>query len=298
MSRSRSGWVPYVPVAKRRKRAERAVKSLGKKGQSLSPVQISGSRIAITFWGKAWCDNLESYQDFANRLPRGRTYVRNGSVLDLQIAPCEVRAVVSGSSIYDVAIKIGALPKAQWQAICSDCAGGIDSLIELLQGRLSKGVMDRVCQQGKGLFPKPSEIKFSCSCPDYASMCKHIAAVLYGVGARLDQQPELLFQLRAVNQTELITNLDGALPLSKTAPDAARLLVDDDISALFGLEMEGEPSATPVPNMPAWRKGNAAGTVTNRRRTTSKPGTTAGKVALNKVTARNQSKESKGKRTK
>ena len=164
MSRSRTGWVPYVPVAKRRKRAERAVKSLGKKGQSLSPVQITGRRIAITFWGKAWCDNLESYQDFANRLPRGRTYVRNGSVLDLKIAPCEIRALVSGSSIYDVAIKIGALPKAQWQATCSDCAGGIDSLVELLQGRFSKGVMERVCQQGKGLFPKPSEMEFSCSC--------------------------------------------------------------------------------------------------------------------------------------
>ncbi|MGH7095760.1 MAG: SWIM zinc finger family protein, partial [Stellaceae bacterium] len=230
--------MPYVPVAKRRKQAERAVKSLAKKGQSLSPVQITGRRVASTFWGKAWCDNLESYQDFANRLPRGRTYVRNGSVLDLQIAPCEIRAMVNGSSLYDVAINIGALPKAQWQATCRDCAGSIESLVELLQGRFSKGVMERICQQGKGLFPKPSEIKFFCSCPDYASMCKHIAAVLYGVGARLDQQPELLFQLRAVNQNELVTCLDSALPLSKTAPDAARLLVDDDISALFGLEME------------------------------------------------------------
>lgn len=286
MSRSRSGWAPYVPVAKRRKRAERAAKNLAKKGQSLSPVQITGRRIASTFWGKAWCDNLESYRDFANRLPRGRTYVRNGSVLDLQIAPCEIRAMVSGSSLYHVTIRIGALPKAQWQATCRDCAGGIDSLVELLQGRFSKGVMERICQQGKGLFPKPSEIKFSCSCPDYASMCKHIAAVLYGVGARLDQQPELLFQLRAVNQNELVANLDSALPLVKAGPDAARLLADDDISALFGLEMEEEPSATPVPNTPARRKKNGAGTVTNRRQTTSKRGTTPGKAASNKTTAR------------
>jgi uncharacterized Zn finger protein len=290
VSQSRTGWESYVPVAKRRKRAERAVKSLGKKGQSLSPVQITGRRIAITFWGKAWCDNLESYQDFANRLPRGRTYVRNGSVLDLKIAPCEIRALVSGSSIYNVAIKIGALPKAQWQATCSDCAGGIDSLVELLQGRFSKGVMERVCQQGKGLFPKPSEIEFSCSCPDYASMCKHIAAVLYGVGARLDQQPELLFQLRAVNQNELVTKLDGALPLSKTTPDAARLLVDGDVSALFGLEMEGELPAVPMLNTPAPRKENAA----SRRRTTSKSGT-PGTVALNKVTARYRSPQRRRK---
>jgi uncharacterized Zn finger protein len=204
----------------------------------------------------------------------------------LQIAPYEIRAMVSGSSLYHVTIRIGALPKAQWQATCRDCAGGIDSLVELLQGRFSKGVMERICQQGKGLFPKPSEIKFSCSCPDYASMCKHIAAVLYGVGARLDQQPELLFQLRAVNQNELVANLDSALPLVKAGPDAARLLADDDISALFGLEMEEEPSATPVPNTPARRKKNGAGTVTNRRKTTSKRGTTPGKAASNKTTAR------------
>lgn len=293
MPRSRSGWAPYIPVAKRRKQAERAVKNLTKKGQALSPVQITARRIATTFWGKAWCDNLESYRDFANRLPRGRTYLRNGSVLDLQIAPCEIRAMVSGSSLYDVTIKIGALPKTQWQATCRDCAGGIDSLVELLKGQFSKGVMERICQQGKGLFPKPSEIKFYCNCPDYASMCKHIAAVLYGVGARLDQQPELLFQLRAVNQNELVANLNSDLPLVKARPDAARLLLDDDISALFGLEMEEEPSATPPPNTPARKTQRVA--VTNGRETTSKGGTSPGKAALNKSTARTAKAQMKTK---
>jgi uncharacterized Zn finger protein len=287
--RSRSGWPPYIPVATRRKQAERAVKNLAKKGQALSPVQITARRIATTFWGKAWCDNLESYRDFANRLPRGRAYLRNGSVLDLQIAPCEIRAMVSGSSLYDVTIKIGALPKTQWQATCRDCAGGIDSLIELLKGQFSKGVMERICQQGKGLFPKPSEIEFYCSCPDYASMCKHIAAVLYGVGARLDQQPELLFQLRAVNQNELVANLNSELPLVKARPDAARLLLDDDISALFGLEMEEEPSATPAPNTPARKTPRAA--MTNGRETTSN-GTTPGKA---KSTARTSKAPTKTK---
>ncbi len=284
MPRSRSGWAPYIPVAKRRKQAERAVKNLAKKGQVLSPVQITARRIATTFWGKAWCDNLESYRDFENRLPRGRTYLRNGSVLDLQIAPCEIRAMVSGSSLYDVTIRISALPKTQWQATCRDCASGINFLVELLKGQFSKGVMERICQQGKGLFPKPSEIKFYCSCPDFASMCKHIAAVLYGVGARLDQQPELLFQLRAVNQNELVANLNSELPLVKARPDAARLLLDDDILALFGLEMEEEPSATPAPNTPVRKTLRAA--VTNGRETTSKGGTTPGKAALNKSTAR------------
>ena len=237
MARYYGGWAPYVPVAERRKRAEREVAKLAKKGQTIAPVKIAGKRITSTFWGTAWCDNLESYRDFENRLPRGRTYVRNGSVLDLQIAPCEIRALVSGSEIYRVSISIAALPKARWQAACQDCAVGIDSLVELLQGRFSKAVMQRICQQGTGLFPNPSEIKFSCSCPDYASMCKHIAAVLYGVGARLDERPELLFQLRAVDQRALVANLDSALPLSKTRPDAAKVLADDDMSALFGLDM-------------------------------------------------------------
>ena len=165
---------------------------------------IEGRTIARTFWGKAWCDNLERYSDYANRLPRGRTYVRNGSVVDLQIAPGEVNATVSGSELYKVAVKVSAVPKARWNSICTDCAGAIDSLVELLQGRFSKGVMERICQQKTGLFPAPDEIEFSCSCPDWASMCKHVAAVLYGIGARLDEQPELLFKLRKVDEKDLI----------------------------------------------------------------------------------------------
>jgi len=211
---------------------------LRRKGHPVAPVTIEGRTIARTFWGKAWCENLESYHDYENRLPRGRTYVRNGSVVDLQIAPLEVKALVSGSSIYTVTVSIKAMPKAQWQSLCRDCTGGIDSLVELLQGRFSKGVMERLCRQDTGLFPKPSEIRFSCSCPDSASMCKHVAAVLYGVGARLDEQPELLFHLRAVDHGDL----DTAMPLSTASPAAGKVLDAEDVAALFGLEMAGEES--------------------------------------------------------
>jgi len=203
----------------------------------VAPVIISGRLIATTFWGRAWCDNLESYRDYDNRLPRGRTYVRNGSVVDLQIAPGRIAAMVSGSELYDVAITIQETAKTRWRAICADCAGGIDSLVELLQGRFSKGVMERLCRQEGGLFPRPSDIRFTCSCPDHASMCKHVAAVLYGVGARLDRQPELLFRLRAVDETELVAGLDTALPLSKTGPAAGKVLDTGDMSALFGLDL-------------------------------------------------------------
>ena len=222
-----------------------AMAKLRKKGHPVAPVVIEGRAIVTTFWGKAWSDNLESYHDFENRLPRGRTYVRNGSVVDLQIAPREVTAMVSGSSIYKVTVSIDAVPTAQWQSICKDCAGGIDSLVELLQGRLSQGVMERICRQELGLFPEPREIRFTCSCPDYASMCKHVAAVLYGVGARLDAQPELLFRLRAVDEKDLVTGIDQALPMAKPGAAAGKVLETDDLSAMFGLDMAAnEPPAT------------------------------------------------------
>jgi len=243
MSRSFGGWAPYVPVAARRRKAEREMEKLRKKGAVLLPVKIEGRQIARTFWGKAWCDNLESYRDYENRLPRGRTYVRNGSVVDLQIAPREVTAIVSGSKIYKVKVSIGNMGPARWKTLCTDCSGGIDSLVELLQGRFSKGVMERLCRQDTGLFPQPSEIRFTCSCADYASMCKHIAAVLYGVGSRLDETPELLFRLRAVDETELLSDLGSALPDTRTKRDTAQTLVGHDLAALFGLDME-EAAAT------------------------------------------------------
>src|SRR6516164_5586795 len=136
------GWRPYVTVAERRRKAARAIEKLKKRGHPVSPVVIEGRAIAKTFWGKAWCDNLERYSDFANRLPRGRTYVRNGSVVNLQIEPGRVKALVSGSELYEIRIEIAALPKQHWVALKERCAGQIGSLIELLQGKLSKAVME------------------------------------------------------------------------------------------------------------------------------------------------------------
>jgi uncharacterized Zn finger protein len=124
-----------------------------KKRANLSPVTASRGAIAKTFWGKAWCDNLERYSDYANRLPRGRTYVRNGSVIDLKITEGEVQAQVAGSRLYKIAVSVIAVPGKQWQSISADCAGSIDSLVELLQGRLSKAVMERICTPNTGLFP-------------------------------------------------------------------------------------------------------------------------------------------------
>jgi uncharacterized Zn finger protein len=225
-------------------------------------VKIAGRKIATTFWGAAWCDNLERYSDFANRIPRGRTYVRNGSVIDLQIGAGQVDALVSGSDLYDVAVKVAPVPARQWKDIRARCAGGIDSLVELLQGRFSKGVMGHLCQQGTGLFPTPREIEFSCSCPDSAYMCKHVAAVLYGVGARLDHRPELLFRLRKVNEEELVASAASGVPLSEKAPAAGKILEDSEVAGVFGVEFApaaAEPAAVPRVSAPSPKPRAAAG---------------------------------------
>jgi uncharacterized Zn finger protein len=242
------GWRPYVSKAQRQRRALTEMSKLKKKGHPVSPVIVEGRAIASTFWGKAWCENLEGYSDYENRLPRGRTYVRNGSVVDLQMASGEIIAMVSGSEIYKVVVKVTPVSKARWQSICKDCAGAIESLIELLQGRFSKGVMERVCRQKTGLFPSPHEIEFSCSCPDSAYMCKHVAAVLYGIGARLDQKPDLLFRLHQLDEQELIAGAGKSLPLAKEAPAAKKVLgAGEDLSALFGLDMAPATAAKPKP---------------------------------------------------
>ncbi|TXL70508.1 hypothetical protein FHP25_34360 [Vineibacter terrae] len=233
------GWYefkPYVPVAERKRQAARRLAMLKKKKRTVAPVTITGRKIAESFWGMSWCDNLERYSDYATRLPRGRSYVRNGFVVDLQVAKGQVTAVVSGSNLYDVKVSITPVKAARWKSICRDCAGSIDSLVELLQGRMAKGVMDRVCREGDGLFPAPGEIELSCSCPDWAGMCKHVAAVLYGVGARLDLEPRLLFLLRGVDEAELLAHADKNLPLAKAAP-AGNVLDGADVAALFGVEM-------------------------------------------------------------
>ena len=250
------GWRPYVSVAQRRRQAEREMQKQKKQGHAVSPVIIEGRAIVKTFWGKSWCENLEGYSDYENRLPRGRTYVRNGSVVDLQIKPGVINAWVSGSELYEISLTVAPVAKSRWKSICDDCAGAIDSLVELLQGRFSKGVMERICRQSHGLFPTPAELKLSCSCPDGAYMCKHVAAVLYGIGARFDHQPELLFRLRGVDEKELIVKAGKGLPLAKQAPAPARVL-GGDLSDIFGLDMGLDMGQSPAPKLPK-KKARAA----------------------------------------
>jgi uncharacterized Zn finger protein len=237
------GFKPYVSVAARRAQAAREAAKRVQKGQTVTPVTIDGRTIASSFWGRAWCENLEGYSDFSNRLPRGRSYVRNGSVVHLELVKGRIKALVSGSELYEIKIDIAPLSPDKWEALKKQCSGKIGTLVELLRGKLSNAVMEVVTNRQAGLFPKPSEISMRCSCPDYAGMCKHLAAVMYGVGNRLDKSPELLFDLRAVDHMELI---EEAIPNKPTVATTAPTVAAEDLAAVFGIEIESAPTRKPT----------------------------------------------------
>jgi len=240
------GFPRYVPVAEKKARGSLALAKLLKKSRrAAQPVLGSRKReVASTFWGKAWCDNLEHYADFANRLPRGRSYLRNGSVLDLTIAAGRIEAHVAGSELYQVTITMAPLAKARWRGVVGRCTGRIGSLVGLLRGELSGDVLAVLTDIKHGLFPAPRDMTLECSCPDWAQVCKHVAAVLYGVGVRLDTQPDLFFLLRKVNQAELLTSATAGA-VSRTRPAAGKRIAEDRLAAVFGIELEDAPVAQP-----------------------------------------------------
>jgi uncharacterized Zn finger protein len=237
------GYSEYVTVAQKRAKAEKSLINLKKKNPNVAPIIITGRKLASTWWGKTWNENLEGYADYANRIQRGRSYVRHGAVLDLEITPGNITALVQGSGTkpYKVDIAIAPLPKNTWDGMIKACEGKIDSLQELIEGKFPKALAELFATRGKGLFPAPKEITLRCSCPDWATMCKHVAAVLYGVGARLDEDPGLFFVLRTVNMDELVSKAitqKSETLLQKSGRKSSRVIADDDISAMFGIEIE------------------------------------------------------------
>ena len=230
------GFKPQPTVLERQQKAAKTIARLRKKGADLSPVELEGRTIAKTFWGKAWCDNIEAYRDFAYRLERGRSYVRSGAVIDLKIQEGAVGALVigSGRSPYEVVIRIDKMKKPDWDALVKRSSGKIASLMALAQGKLPKEMLEDFCNPETGLFPKPREIHFDCSCPDGASCCKHVAAVLYGIGARLDEQPELFFTLRGINPDSIVST-----EVVDTLTDgAANELENADLGDVFGIALD------------------------------------------------------------
>jgi len=261
------GFSPYVSVGQRLANGKKKMEQMRKKGLDVQPIEIQGRKIARTFWGEAWCEHLEKFSDYSNRLPRGRTYVRNGSVCHLEINKGRINAYVSGSDLYKLEVNITPLSASRWKEIKKQCAGQIGSLLELLQGKLSKQVMEIVTDQKTGLFPSPNEIKLGCDCPDWANMCKHVAAVLYGIGARLDQHPELLFVLRGVDHNDLIS-ADVKIPEGKSK----RRQLSGDLSDVFGIELD---ETTPPVNTPTSK-------IVSRKKTSTAKKSTPAKSAVTK----------------
>lgn len=290
----------YVPVAQRKAQATRfAIEHAKKQGRAVQPVLIRGNKIAKTFWGKSWCDHLESYSDYANRLPRGRTYARNGSVADLEVSAGRVKAIVAGSDVYEIDIEIDRLKSAQWNKIRNDCSSSIDSLLDLLGGRFSDGVMKRLTRRPDGLFPSPKEINMNCSCPDWAGLCKHLAAVLYGVGAHLDAHPELLFLLRDVDHTELVSAAVSKENLSTALGEPSSALAGEDLGAMFGIDLDvsaadSEPEVAPKKRRSPAKKKASAKKATTKKSTGKKA--TKKKASSRKVARKRTVKKAASKK--
>ncbi len=261
----------YVSADEKRRRAGTAARKLEKTGRKLSPVLLIGRFIAESFWSKAWCKNLEGYSDYASRLPRGRSYLRQGAVLDLQISRGTIQATVSGTRLYEVGIKIDTLAKDTWTRLKADCAGKVGSLMELLQGKLAAPVMEVVTRADRGLFPKPKEIHLECSCPDWADLCKHVAAVLYGVSTRLDERPELLFVLRGVDHLELIASATRIVTDDLMAPPTGKgnTLEESSLTEIFGIEID--PAIPDAPGRARFPKPPARATRKTAARRTAMP---------------------------
>ena len=203
------GYGDYETVADKKAKAKKKIAALRKKGKKISPVEIEGRTIASSWWGKAWNENIKKYADFKNRLSRGTSYVTHGCVIDLQILGSTIKALVmgSGSSVYKIEIKINPLSKSKWEEIKKLVSGNIGSLSELLAGKFPKEMNEILTNKENGLFPNPKEFHPECSCPDYSYICKHLAAVIYGVGNRLDTEPNILFTLRGVDPNELVAEI-------------------------------------------------------------------------------------------
>ncbi len=217
-------------------KAAKTIARLTKKGEMLSPVAEFSGRIAKTFWGKAWCDNIESYRDFAYRLERGRSYVRSGAVIDLKLdaGTVDARVIGSGSRPYSVRIGITPMSRDKWDALVKRAAGKISSLMALAQGELPEDLLADFCNHETGLFPKPSEIEFACSCPDGAYCCKHVAAVLYGIGRRLDEKPEMFFTMRGIDPKNIVTDE----VVDTLTGDASSELSEADLGDVFGIDLD------------------------------------------------------------
>lgn len=223
-------------------KVDETTKKAKKKGTVLEPVIIEGKDIVNSWWGKAWCENLERYADYQSRLPRGKRYVKSGTVVDLKIEKGKVSAKVQGTrkTPYKVEIRISPLKEEKTQALIQQCTKKIENLEQLVNGTFPEELKELFISE-QGLFPTPREISFSCSCPDWALLCKHVAAVLYGIGNRFDQNPLLFFELRGIDVNRFIDiTIENRIEtmLENVDKPSKRIIEKQDYAELFGLDLD------------------------------------------------------------
>lgn len=212
------------------------------KNKDYDPVIFEGnsrSKICKSWWGDAWCRNLDRYADWDNRIDRGRSYLRNGTVIDLKMNGGEIYAKVQGSreTPYTVKITIDPINEKKSRKIEKQAAGKIQNIEALLTGTFPESLKEDFFQEGM-LFPSLKEIHFNCSCPDWASLCKHVAATLFGVGVRLDTDPKIFFQMRGINIEDFVEKaISGKLEkmLKNADKITPRIIKDSEIMNLFGV---------------------------------------------------------------
>ncbi len=209
------------------------------------PIIVKSKSLVQTWWGKAWNVNLERYADYTNRIDRGRSYVRHGAVVDLRIGNGVVKALVQGRTAkpYTVSIWVEDLREDLWNNIVKSCEGKLESMSQLLEGEFPQDLAEIFTNPGSGMFPSLDEITFSCGCPDWASMCKHVAAALYGVGVRIDEDPGKFFKLRKVNISDLVSRAVEDRTknlLEKAGTNRSRVIDHSKIQNVFDIDMEDD----------------------------------------------------------
>lgn len=228
-----------ISVAELRRKASETTKKAAAKGQSMTPVIVSGRQITKSWWGTAWCKNLEQYADYSSRLQRGKRYIRSDALVDLKIQGGKILARVQGTRKvpYKVEIHISPLSEERCQDIIQRCGRKIENLEALVSGDFPDDLKELFLSEG-GLFPSPREISFQCSCPDWALLCKHVAVALYGVGVRVDENPFLFFALRGINIDRFIdVTLSSKTEqmLENAKQPSNRIIENADVADLFGI---------------------------------------------------------------
>ena len=233
------GTYSQIPVEELRRKARESAGKARKKGQELEPVIVKDKKIWRSWWGQAWCVNLEQYADYSSRLDRGKRYVRSGAVIDLKVQKGRIEARVQGTrkTPYKVEVRISPMTEEQCQKIIQKCGKKIENMEALIQGSIPEELKE-IFTGADGLFPTPREISFSCSCPDWALMCKHVAAVMYGIGVRVDENPFFFFELRGIDVERFIdVTLENKVEamLENASRPSSRIITDEDAWQIFGL---------------------------------------------------------------